>query len=61
MGQIIIDMTQDTIFDRNIYDNLQLKIIPVMTKVKNIRPIIFFKDKNLYKIHFNKASKLNYL
>ena len=32
-----------------------------MTHVKNIRPTSSFKDKNLYKIHFNKTPELSHL
>lgn len=57
----MIDMTQFTIFDGNIDNDLWPEILLAMTQVKNIKPTTSFEDKNPYKVHFNKALKLSHL
>lgn len=53
-------MTQAIILVRNIDDDLWLEIILIMTQVKIIPLITSLENKNIYKIYFNKTSKLSH-
>lgn len=61
VDQTIIDITYIMIFNENINNNLWLKIILAMIYVKNIRPTSLLKNKNLYKVNFNKTPELSHL
>lgn len=60
VNQTIMYITCSIIIDRNVDNDLWLKIMPVITQVKNIKPNSLFKHQNLYKVYLNKDLKLSY-
>lgn len=57
----MIELTQAIILCTNIDNYLWTKIILAIVHVKNNKPTTSLKDKNPYKVYFNKSSKLSYL
>lgn len=61
MRQIIVDITQCTIIQRDISDDLWPKIILAMVEVKSLRPASALSEKSSLKVLEKKLPKLDHL